>query len=60
MDREAAKARERLLQPFGIPKGTSSTQLMETRAIKERRSNVYGDIQNIVTEIEMLKFVLFW
>jgi hypothetical protein len=35
MDREAAKARERLLQPFGMPKGTSLTQLMETKALKE-------------------------
>jgi hypothetical protein len=36
MNREAAKARERLLQPFGMPKGTSTAQLMETKALKER------------------------
>jgi hypothetical protein len=28
MDREAAKARERLLQPFGMPKGTSFKALL--------------------------------
>jgi hypothetical protein len=36
MRRTAVRARERLL-PFGMPKATSSTTLMETRAIKDDR-----------------------
>jgi hypothetical protein len=37
MRRAAVRARERLL-PFVIPKATSSTTLMETRAIKDDKA----------------------